>query len=326
MRTLVSVICLSVLFLNVAAAGPLVLGDVAQGAKWFGHVNFEGVRSMAIVQEMREKWDQSGRLEERMQWVVDKIGINPMEDLLGLTFYSTQYEGDVGVGLLYVKQLDREKMLAAFSEKHPDHTTSEHRGRTLYTWTVKKRGRQIALTGTIASDTLIVIGAGSDHVRLALDVVDGAQPGLGPDAPLVQGATANALFVARAMDVPADFQAMTKCPVLRRCQQAFVRWTEQNGEITADVEVTTASPEVAESFKAILGMAMAMGGMRLKKMESLQKLMDGLEFDTEGPVFWLSWKASIDDIRAAAQDLMSGRRGMRGQRPERGHRPGRRHF
>jgi hypothetical protein len=258
-----------------------------------------------------------------MQWVTDRLGMNPMEDVLAVTLYATQYEGDVGVGLLYVKQVDREKMLAVLREKHPDHQTSEYAGRQLYTWNVKHRRAKMELTGTFASDTLIAIGAGADHVKVALDVLDGQKPGLTGDAPLLQGVTEKALFVARAIDVPDAYRESTKCPVLRQCRAAFARWTEEAGAITADYELTAASAEKAESFQAIVSAAMAMGRLGLGKMESVQKLLDGVQFDAEGDVFWLTWKTTTEDIQAAIREVMSKRGLMGGRRFMGGRRPGR---
>jgi hypothetical protein len=71
---------------------------------------------MEIVQDLRAKMDEDGRLDDRMQRVWNQIGMNPRQDLLAVTIYSTQYEGDVGVGLFHVENVDRKKMLSAVKE------------------------------------------------------------------------------------------------------------------------------------------------------------------------------------------------------------------
>ena len=121
-----------------------------------------------------------------MQELAKKLGMNPIEDVLGATLYADSY-GKIGVGLIYVKRLDRERMVNFLREKHPDYRTSEYGSRLLYMWTDGHHGQKMDLTGTFASDRLIVIGAGAEQVKAALDVLDGKKPGLADDASLIKG-------------------------------------------------------------------------------------------------------------------------------------------
>ncbi len=298
------VVIVTILALSgVAQAAPLVPGHVAADAKWFGHVNAEKIRSMPLFAEWKAKWHGEGRRHERVEEMSKKLGMNLTEDLLGLTLYATQYEGQLGVGLFYVKNLDREKMLAFFKEKHPDHKTTSYGDRTLYSWTAKCHSKKMELTGTFASDAMVVIGADAGHVKAALDVLDGKKPGLGTSAKLVQGVSEDALFVSQAIDVPEGYRKETKCPVLRNCTAAMAQWTERNGQIVGRYVLMADSAETAKNFKALVDGFQAMGNLRYSKSEAVKKVMDGLSCGAEGDVFSLVWKTTADDVKAAMKQV-----------------------
>ena len=77
-----------------------------------------------------------------MDELTEKLGMNPMKDVLGATLYSSRYDGQIGVGLIYLKRLDQEKMVSLLKEQYPDHRTSEYGSRILHMWTVEYRGRR----------------------------------------------------------------------------------------------------------------------------------------------------------------------------------------
>jgi hypothetical protein len=244
-----AVIVLSVGFVS---AGPIVSKDVGADAKWFGHVDFEALRSMKLVQNLKDQCPVHKQCQAKMEELAKKLGMNPMEDISGATLYSNRYGEKVGVCLIYVTKLDREKMLSLLKEKHPDHKTSEYGSRDLYTWTAKCHGKEMNLTGTIASDKLVVIGADAEQVQAALDVLDGKKPGLAEEAPLLKDIPKNALMACRGIDVPETYRKTTRCPVLKNCKAATAIWTETNGQITGKYEFTTDSEETAKNFKAIV--------------------------------------------------------------------------
>ena len=197
--------------------------------------------------------------------------MNPMEDVLGATLYSNRYGGHVGVGLVYVKKLDRQKMVGLLKEKHPDHKTSEYGSRTLYSWTVGHHGKKMDLTGTFASDTLIVIGADAEQVKAALDVLDGKKPGLAKDAPLIKGIPKTALFASRGIDVPEDYRKTTRCPVLHNCKAASAVWTEKDGRDHRQVRVHNRFGRNGEELQGHCGWVQGDGRASLQRPPSRQE-------------------------------------------------------
>ena len=298
---LAAIVLLSAGFVS---AGPIVPKDIGADAKWFGHVDFEALRSMELVQNLKDKCPVHKQCQAKMEELAKKLGMNPMEDVSGATLYANRYGEKVGVCLVYVKKLDREKMVSLLKEKHPDHKTSEYGSRTLYTWTAKLHGKKMNLTGTFASDKLIVIGADAEQVQAALDVLDGKKPGLADDAPLLKDIAKNALFACRGIDVPEAFRKTTRCPVLKNCKAATVVWTETSGQITGKYEFTTDSEETAKNFKAIVDGLKAMGQLHFSDIPAVKKVMDGLTCSAEGDSFTATFTASTADVESAVKAVM----------------------
>ena len=308
MKRFVALTAILLLSTGFVSAGPIVPKDVGADAKWFGHVDFEALRSMKLVQNLKDQCPVHKQCQAKMEELAKKLGMNPMEDISGATLYSNPYGEKVGVCLIYVTKLDREKMLSLLKEKHPDHKTSEYGSHTLYMWTCKHHGKEMNLTGTIASDKLVVIGANAEQVQAALDVLDGKKPGLAEDAPLLKDIAKNALMACRGIDVPETIRKTTRCPVLKNCKAATAVWAETNGQITGKYEFTTDSEETAKNFKAIVDGLKAMGQLRYSDIPSVKKVMDGLTCSAEGDSFTATFTASTADIESAVKAVMESKK------------------
>ena len=297
-----------VLSAGFASAGPIVPKDVGADAKWFGHVDFEALRSMKLVQNLKDQCPVHKQCQAKMEELAKKLGMNPLEDISGATLYSNRYGEKVGVCLVYVTKLDREKLVSLLKEKHPDHKTSEYGNHTLYMWTCKAHGKEMNLIGAIASDKLVVIGADAEQVQAALDVLDGKKPGLAEDAPLLKDIPKNALMACRGIDVPETYRKTTRCPVLKNCKAATAIWAETDGQITAKYEFTTDSEETAKNFKAIVDGLKAMGQLHYSDIPAVKKVLDGLKCSAEGDSFTGTFTASTADVESAVKAVMESKK------------------
>lgn len=304
MKRFAALTAIAFLSAGIVSAGPMAPKDVGADAKWFGHVNCEAVRALKLVQDLKDKCPIHQQCQAKMEELAKRLGMNPLEDVLGATLYSTRYDGQVGVGLVYVKKLDRQKMVSLLKEKHPDHKASEYGSRTLYMWTVGRHGKKMDLTGAFASDKLIVIGVDAEQVKAALDVLDGKKPGLAQNAPLLKGIATKALFASRGMDVPEDYRKTSRCPVLQNCKAATVAWTEKDGQITGKYEFATVSEETAKNFKAIVDGLKAMGAIRCGNVPAIKKVLDGLKCNAKGDSFTAAFTTSTADAEAAIKAVM----------------------
>ena len=99
MKRFVAFTAIMLLSAGLASAGPIVPKDIGAAAKWFGHVNFEAIRSMKLVQDLKDQCPVHQQCEAKMEELAKKLGMNPLEDVLGATLYANSYGGQVGVGI-----------------------------------------------------------------------------------------------------------------------------------------------------------------------------------------------------------------------------------
>lgn len=296
----------AIVFLSASfvSAAPIVPKDIGADAKWFGHVDFEALRSLQLVQSLKDRCPLHQQCQSKMEDLAEKLGMNPMEDVQAVTLYSTRYDGQVGVALIYVKKLDRQKAISLLKEKHPDHKTSEYGSRTLYMWTAEHHEKKTNLTGTFAADNLIVIGVDAEQVKLALDVLDGKRPCLTEDAPLLKDIAKDALFASRGIDIPETYRKTTRCPILQNCKAATVAWADKDGQIIGKYDFTTDSEETAKNFKAIVDGFKAMCELQYSNIPAIKTVMDGLKCNAKGDSFTATFAASTGDVEAALKAAM----------------------
>ena len=292
-------------FAGVAQAGALVPEHVSADAKWVGHVNCEAMRGSKLVQAGMEHWMKKGDCQAKIAAMSEKLGMNPMKDLLAVTLYDTAYDHDPGVAIVYVKNADQKKLIGLLHEKCPDVETAKHGERTLYTWTAKHRHHgEHEITGCFADAGTMVVSSDPHKVRAALDVIDGKKDGLAKDSPLTQGVSKSTLFMSRAVDVDAEYQKTTRCPVLKKCTAASVQWTERKGQLTGKYVLEANCEETAQQIGTIAEGLKAMAILRFGSDETVTSLMDGVKSKVKGTTFTLSVKVATDDVLAAARKCM----------------------
>jgi hypothetical protein len=294
---------------NAAYAGPLNPAHLPSDAKWVGHVDFEQMRASKLAAACRKEMEKHEKFHSRIKEATDKLGMNPMKDLLGATMYDTGYKHHQGVVLIHCAKLDREKLVALFKKKHPDHTTSKYGDWTFYTWTAKhKRHGEHPVTGTFANDNTIALASDAGKLKKALDVISGKGESLGSDAKLLAGLGKKSIFAARAIDVDTEYMKKTRCPVLRNCEEATVVWREKDGELVGQYALVTDSEDTAKSFKAVVEGFKAIVSLKFSGDELAAKLTSGLNARAKGTAFNVTYKADSDDIIAAAHKMKEMRK------------------
>ncbi|MFN0196976.1 MAG: hypothetical protein ACKVT0_09525 [Planctomycetaceae bacterium] len=302
---------------SLAQAGGLMPAHVDADAKWVAHLDLEAIHAVPPVKEIREKFLKKERVQEKIEEATEELGMNPAEDILGATLYSTGYKHHKGVAVIYVRKLDREKLLELFDEKHPDHESSEYGDRTLYTWTAEHHHHEQEMTGTFVSDTAIIIGSGIDDVKSALDVIDGKKPGLAGDAKLLAGKAENDLVYFKAVDVPGDLCKSEKHAMLKTITGVTAQWQYTDGSVKAHYEIESKSAENVQSVKAIIDGVKAMGTLRYQELKDVLKVINGLSAEANGTTLTVNFSSSIDDIKAGVKQAKEHHKSQRKSRRDR---------
>ena len=298
---------------NTAKAGPLDQGHVAANAKWVLHVDFEKMRDSKIAAACRAEMKKHEKFNEKIKAATEKLGMNPMKDLLGVTMYDTGYRKHQGVLLIHCNKLDREKLGAIFKKKHPDAKHSKYGDWTLSTWKDKKHGREQMVTGAFANDNTIAMSSDAAKLKKALDVISGKSKSLGSDAELLDGLGKNAIMVARAIDVDTEYFKKARCHVLKNCTEVTVVWREKKGQLVGQYALVTDSEDTAKSFKAVVEGLKGLATLKFGRDELVSKLTSGLKAKTNGKELNVSYKADSEDLIAAGKKMKEMRKKWHGR-------------
>ena len=227
-----------------------------------------------------------------------------MEDVLGATLYSNSYGGQVGVALIYVKKLDRERMVNCLREKHPDYKTSEYGSRLLYSWTAGHHGKKMDLTGTFASDTLIVIGADAEQVKAALDVLDGKKPGLAKDAPLIKGIPRLPFWPPEGSTFPRTTARRPSAPCCKSASRPLPSGRRRTARSPASTSSQPFRKRRRRTSRPLWRGSRRWASFATAIIPAVKKVMDGLKCESKGATFTATFTASTADVEAAVKAVM----------------------
>ena len=118
-----------------AQAAPLDPADVAAGAKWFVHIDFDAARASKVGQRIHTEALKDEHVKKALAKLEDEIGMDPQKDLHDATLYGTTFTPHTGV-LIVFATADKDKFMARLKAK-PDFIAlktvdGDHE---LYTWT-----------------------------------------------------------------------------------------------------------------------------------------------------------------------------------------------
>ncbi len=312
-KSLLMTVLLIVALACTGWAGPANPAHIAENAVWVGHADVEKMIALPLMSECPFMTGKETRSAQRLQAFIEKTGLDPRKDLKGVTVWSTQYEGDVGVAIIYLQNLDRQKLTAFLREKRPEVKTVSEAGHDLYSWNMRCMRKDIEVTGTFIDDETILIGADRSHVLAALEVFAGTHPSLKAGHELLKGNEAGTLWFCNAVKVPEAYRQTTRCPVLRQCQSAMARWWVQDETVLGrytlnaiNAETATLLSQAIEGFKALFA-------LRFNGQEPMMQLLKGFSMKTDGTALTVSWRGSFDEIRQAARTMHELHQQMRGK-------------
>lgn len=306
MKRLMTAAVLSLACIGVAGAAPLVPKHIAADARWFAHVDLDALRAVKPFKLYVDNLFQ-GRRQILLEEMFKLMGMDPREDLTGITLYATDYDEQSSVGLFYVRSVDQQKLIAFIKRRYPDYKTAPCGARTLYCWPLAHRWGVTNFVGTFASESLMLIGRNPEHVSAALEVIDGKKAGLASDAELLKDLAPGAFFASRALGVPESFRKRTGCPILRDCTAASFQCSLAQSKLTARCRMTAESAETARQFQQIVEGFQALGDLRYQDMPAVLKVTRGLKYALDKEAFSLTWTASVDDVQAGIQAVLQRR-------------------
>jgi type II secretory pathway component PulC len=271
--------------------------EVSADAKWLAHVDVDAMRSSAVMKKLGDECLEGGRLGKCFDKMTQQCGMDPREDLHGLTLYGTKIARGHGV-LIIRADMDRD-LLVEKAKKAPDYRTVKHRSYEIHTWTQRKSGQERKAAGALHKPDVLVLASSVGLLEKALDVLDGRVAGLkAGEKPLAAEVPKGTMFLARAMEIRKSPVAETH-PLCSQLSGFDYAEGEHEGRWSGYLTFTAENEEVAERVESALKGLRAVLWLEAKPAPKLQQLLDKVDFDQDGEVVTAKFKSPVEEVAAA---------------------------
>jgi hypothetical protein len=279
------------------------------------HLDVQALKATELYRLLRS--DVGEKMDEALEDFEAETGLNPLQDLRGVTIYATDVSQDRWIALLHTTA----RIDGALQElrKQPGYSESRVGDKTIHSFANDhERWFGHLFVGQGGEERLFALAEDSGALVEAIGVVDGARPGL-DDAgePFVasqpgQGAV---LFVSAATDLRelADFDPSAE--LSRLVRGVLFECGESQGRFYSSLRLTTGTPDDALKIQQVIDGGLALASLVLTRTEEtsgLKELLSALDVQRTGTVVTLGFRYSAqelyDGLRAFA--LENGMEGL----------------
>jgi len=322
--------------LVAAKAAPLDPSDIAAGAKWFVHVDFDAARASKVGERIHEEALKHEQVKTALAKIQNELGLDLEKDLHGATLYGTSFTPHNGV-LIVFATADKAKFMAHLKAK-PDFMAlkTEDGERTLYTWT-EKMGHKPAgakkapaeQKGIPARKDGAAKSAGPmDRAKMMQHFVAGEHQhtvwaafpksgvGVFADSPAglkaaldvlggKGGLSASSPLLPKAPKgtvftfVATGLNALpvpAQIPLLKQLDSISSVSGESDGEVFKHDRITMTNADTVKQLKSVVDGLIAMAELRFADQPELLTILKGVKVEADGKTLTADSKVSSDDL------------------------------
>lgn len=300
MKKLMMVLMVSVLLAAVPAlGGPLVKSRVSGSANWVAHVDNERFNSTQIGRLIREELRNQG-VEEDLTNFANVFSFHPLDDVLNVTIYGQGQNPEKAVVLIEAK-FDKERLLTVL-RFNPSYEEAEYGDIVIHSWVDEKKqdpndsnvGR---MYGCFYNDELVVMGAGLEAVKQAVDVLNGsaenAFSGVFNQASLD---AKGAFFQVAANNVGEVVGEEPEAAALKQTDELGLAIGEFEGNFYVDLDLKAKSEEAAQAISKILDGIIAFATLAGEEQPKLAELAKKVELSCVQNTIQVRFKASSETV------------------------------
>ena len=304
-------VCLSLLGLQTALAGPLQRSQVAVDATWFVHLDVDRLKQTQLGQYFLGELEkpQAGVSFAALRTLVE---FDARKKLTACTLYSRGAAPEDAV-LLLKGDFEIER-LTNVAQAGQDHRSNEHRSYTVHNWldlvNPARGSRPTRSYGATHTNGVIVLGQRFSRVSEALDVLDGLQSSLEKTKTLKQsgsgGGPAFLVAVARLADLS---QLAPQAAMLKPLKMLTFSANETDNTLALELFLEAENEEAAKNILIFNQGLLALASMQGKQSPWTKMLQDISATQTNSTV-----KASLNVSAAELVQMMKDANGA-GPRP-----------
>ncbi len=282
MKKLLLVIVASVLVVGgPVLAGPLVIEQVSGSASWVVHANQQQFKKTQIGQLIRTEMVNLG-IEENLSNFAQIFSFHPLDDVRDVTLYGTGKDREKAV-VLVDGFFDKERILTLL-RMNPEYKDIKYGNIVLHQWIDEnQKDPNELMYGCFYRDDLIVMGAGLEAVKLAVDVLNGS----------AKNAAGGGIFNQTALDAKgAFFQAVgtrvgemlgqgPDAAAFRQTDQLGLAIGEVDGKFYIELSLTAKSEETAQAITQMLEGILAFVSLPNEEQPNLAELAKKVKVSCE---------------------------------------------
>jgi len=315
MRKSMTVLTMSVLLAAAPAlGGQLLKSRVGAGANWVAHLNLENLVKSQFGRFIRAELDKQG-LEEQLQGFKSIFSFHPIDDIRNVTIYGNGNDREKAVAL-FEGSFDKEK-LVALVRMNPEYREIEQGDLMVHSWVDENKedpnGPGQRMYGCTYKDNMVVLGAGLEAVKQAVDVLKGSAPGAtGVFNQAVL--TRKGAFLQVAANAVKDLADHTnEAALLEQTDEFGGAVGENDGKFYVDLSLRAESEEVAQNVKKTLEGIVAFLTLAGGEPPALAEMAKNLKFYSVDRTVTINFESDSESVFTFLKEKWEAEQRKKGQ-------------
>lgn len=299
MGKLAGILTISVLLATVSAlGGPLQLNEVSRDANWVVHADYERFNNSAIGKLVRAELAVQG-IDEKMKNFATVYSFHPIDDIRDVTFYGHGTDKEEAV-VLIDGRFDEGKLIALVG-MNAKHREIPYGGVVLHRWLHEERKKDKLDTqmmyGCILEGRIVVMSAGLDAVKRAVDVLKGsAENAVGHSFDRGNRAAVGVFFQAMATSVGVMTAQEEQATVLRQTDALDLVIGEENDKFYCNLRLSAKSSDVAQNVNKMLAGMIAFASLAGENQPRLAEVAKHIQSSYEDKTVYLRVEAASQSV------------------------------
>ncbi|MHC4556702.1 MAG: hypothetical protein ACYTFW_03840 [Planctomycetota bacterium] len=282
MRQLMMVLIVGMLIIaGPVLGGPLEKKQVVSSANWVVHADYEQFINTRIGQLIREELTKQG-LDEKLKDFTALFGFHPLNDVRDVTIYGNGQDREKAV-VLIEGRFDTDK-LVSLVRMNPDYEEIGYGSIVVHSW-IDENQRDAdsnvgqKMYGCMYKDDLVVMSAGLEAVKKAVDVFNGSTENV-TNSTLSQRIldAKGAFFQVAANSVSQIVEQNQQTAVLRQTDELSLFIGETEGNFYIDLDLKAKSEQAAQNISKMLDGIIAFAALAEEEQPKLAELAKKLRF------------------------------------------------
>jgi hypothetical protein len=264
---------------QVTSAASLKTAIIPADAQWVVHVDIERLVSTKLFELIMARKDSKDILEGKNK-MVEKLGIDPLKDLTGITIFGSG-KGEKNAVVSLTGNLNKTHLVSLVKQVK-DHKELKHGKHTIYQW-------EDAGFGAFVKDNMLLMGKAEESIRNALDVIAGKKKSIKNTQLMsyLQEVPKGAV-IQMVVDDISSVVGKSEPMILQKTGMAFFMAMEKDEALNLKLKMTTDTNETAANIGQIINGFVAMARMQVQSKEEIKdkalKLLDALKVSIKGNV------------------------------------------